>query len=103
MDRVVCLIVLTVVASLVLEFSGAAPQPAPGHRLARAQAAQPAAAATGVQGRADVELVEPVEADTARTIHVGQSQRQSQRSSLFDNIFKVSTAARKTQMTEVET
>lgn len=79
MDRVVCLIVLTVVASLVFEISNAAAATAEIPKY-ETQSSVPQ-----VHKRADVELVQPV--DTARSYYV--NQRQSQRNSLFDNIFRV--------------
>lgn len=80
MDRIVCLIVLTVVASLVFEISSAAAIAIPEVQNDDNQSVQKP------QSKADVELVQPV--DTERTYY-SANQRPARRNQLFDNIFRV--------------
>lgn len=88
MDRIVWLIVLTVVANLILEFSGVlAETTAPRVYGSSAAAVSPHYLPRSVENRAnavnpdDVELVDPMQ--------TSPSEGRSSRIKLFDNIFRV--------------
>lgn len=87
MDRIVWIIVLTVVANFLLECSGVRAQTKDSHSYGSAgaqyQLPQNRAAPNSINPD-DVELVDPM--DASPTINTGRTARNQ----LFDNIFKVS-------------
>lgn len=90
MDRIVWLIVLTVVANFLLEFSGVCAQTKDsrsyGSVAAKYQLPNHEAAANAVNPN-DVELIDPMQ--TSATDSNGRTARNQ----LFDNIFRVSCSA----------
>lgn len=82
MDRIVWLIVLTVVANFILEFSGVLAQAKDSQSYGHPNS--PAYRAANNINANDVELVDPMQTAQSET-----NGRASSRNKLFDNIFKV--------------
>lgn len=82
MDRIVWLIVLTVVANFILEFSGVLAQTKDSQSYGHPNS--PAYRAANNINVNDVELVDPIQ-----TAESESNGRASSRNKLFDNIFKV--------------